>query len=483
MIWIEQSGQRSWDWHFKRIQISFSKGKHRKVEKLAKLNGVLQEMLGYGERIIPLFEARKSSPSVALLEKIRQHACNVHALLKKNWKCAVSHCQTHNATLNLVAETEAVKVHILFVLDHEDASKSNTTKQEVMVEAIDTKEANLKPARMKMALAQQPTNSGQKQPQGSASRRFKSFLPGLGIGDKSKQNENCSNGSITFTPGIAGRQTRVSFQLSHDTRQGTTMTTTAVASSSTGWTGNLCQSLRTCQDSVLGVLVDEHDRGFRLARPSQPRSVKAPDTAELVPMPDLLNAHYRGVIELSRQCRFQMASHIASGLLYAPKSPWLQLEWSKKDFFFLADDQSLFCESPFVSSQPAFGKWGHANPITSAVTEPVSEEEFAQQALFKVGVIILELIFGCNIEQCSLREEYLGEGKQPNDQTDICTARKWSRKVLGECGPEISDAVRRCLNCSFGPKPCMLDKQFREAIYEGVIKPLAQYSLCWQPVM
>ena len=93
--------------------------------------------------------------------------------------------------------------------------------------------------------------------------------------------------------------------------------------------------------------------------------------------------------------------------------------------------------------------------------------------------MILELVFGHCIEDCRFRKDYYGTNNMPNDQTDISTARKWAKKVLGESGADISDVVRRCLDCSFGPKPSFADVRFREAVYEGVIKPLASYSKVW----
>ena len=120
----------------------------------------------------------------------------------------------------------------------------------------------------------------------------------------------------------------------------------------------------------------------------------------------------------------------------------------------------------------------------SSLTSPFhpSEEE-VRACLFTVGVIILELIFGQNIESCSFRHHYYGVDNQPTDQTDTSTARKWATKVLGECGAEIADVVRRCLDCSFGPRPNFQDTRFMEAVYENVIKPLADYLKPWQGVM
>lgn len=86
-------------------------------------------------------------------------------------------------------------------------------------------------------------------------------------------------------------------------------------------------------------------------------------------------------------------------------------------------------------------------------------------------------MFGHNIEDCSVRSKYFEDG-QPNDQTDRSTAWVWAREVLGECmcGAHMSDVVRRCLDCSFGPTPSFADVRFRQSVYDGVILPLINYK-------
>lgn len=117
---------------------------------------------------------------------------------------------------------------------------------------------------------------------------------------------------------------------------------------------------------------------------------------------------------------------------------------------------------------------------TAAALPPhFCDEEATRACLFSVGVIILSLIFGHSIESCSFRRDYYGFNNRPNDQTEIYTARKWARGVLGRWGVDISDVVRQCLDCSFDPRPDFSDKTFWDAVYKGVVKPLASYSKMW----
>lgn len=150
------------------------------------------------------------------------------------------------------------------------------------------------------------------------------------------------------------------------------------------------------------------------------------------------------------------------------------------------DSQSLRSSHPFVSRNFLSGSDDEEEGTTSETPnfpgDGETSEEDTPACLFTVGVMILELIFGHNIEDCSFRKDYYGKNNQPNDQTDISTARKWAKKVLGDSGANVADVVR-CLDCSFGPKPCFADVRFRNSVYEGVIKPLASYSKVWPEAM
>jgi hypothetical protein len=98
-------------------------------------------------------------------------------------------------------------------------------------------------------------------------------------------------------------------------------------------------------------------------------------------------------------------------------------------------------------------------------------------------VLLLELIFGHSLEDCRFRREYYDHSNQPNEQTDACTARRWAQGLLGESGANVADAVRRCLDCSFGPRPDLGDARFRGEVYAGVVRPLAEYAGAWPAVV
>ena len=469
----------------KRLQISFSKGKAKKVRRLADRNQELEQILGYSERVIPIADKRKSSEPVAFFEKLRQHACAMHNVLSRNWICSKRSCRTHQASLCLRAETKTISSNILFVVGDEQEPSSKPTKEELIIKPL--KEVAMPCVAVnQLAYVKQAEGISvlQERLRVTHLEKKSSFRK---IFSKSRdstshlaatENGNSNSRSVKQTrfvkdiPGII-----VNNQETYDSESNISVNKTTSQR-----IADLCMSLQSLTGSDLGVMVDEFDRQYSFLRPEKTHTCKiASDNATLVPLPKLLNAYHKQDIDISRNGRFKMAAHIASALLQVQISPWIPSRWTKDKFLFLADSQSVCSDYPYISQ--AFEPGVTRPPTTDdclGSTPSISEED-TRAMLFTVGVIILELIFGHNIEDCRFRRHYYGPNQQPNDQTDISTARKWSQKVLGECGVEIDDVVRRCLDCSFGPRPNLQDTRFREAVYEGVISPLIEYLRVWQP--
>ncbi|OCL13570.1 hypothetical protein AOQ84DRAFT_414346 [Glonium stellatum] len=492
--WVVLKEQRPWEWHLKRIQISFSKGKNRKVRKLASHNTELQDILGYSERVIPIADTRKTSPPIALFEKIRQHASTLHSALSCHWKCSSRNCSSHQAHLNLRGETNIINLSLLFIIKDKNEPSSKSVKQEVIIRptegnttvppAITPQISHVQQAASFTAMQKHFQDAGttKKEP------RFGRFVPKI---FKNKTLASGSSRSNATTPVQSQKQAHFAMQAptitvsQHSQVQKLPDITICSSNPSFPRIVDLCSSLRTCRDSNFGVIVDGFGREFLLSKSTEGHPEKVLNTVRLVPLPNLLDAYHNFGIEIDRQHRFKIALHIASALLQIHMTPWLPTGWSKRDLYFLADSHTVHSDHPYV--RQTFASKTIRSPAqtkNSLKDDPSlrSKEEDTRASLFTVGVILLELIFGQNIESCSFRKDYYGPDGQPNDQTDISTARKWAQKVLGECGVHISDVVRRCLDCSFGPRPSLNDKRFREAVYEGVIKPLADYSKTWQEV-
>ena len=477
--WAQPEQQQSWEWQMQRLRISFDMGKTKKVKKLATSNQELKEIIEYSAQIIPIAEKRKSSPPVAFFEKMFHHACAMHNALVRNWKCSSRTCRTHQANLCLRAETDTIGFNVLFVLENEQGPPLEPKKQEVMIKPAkedavllspNQQISNVQKAESFTALQAsfEDTNLGRKRLSFTKffSKTFSSTQPVLPhetriVSAKSGKQAHFAVPALTISP---------------DQAEIPEVTPSASSNSPPRSIADLCSSLQNCPNSNLGIIVDESDRQFQLLR-----SVKSsPATVTLTPLPTILDAYYQASIDIARHRRFEMAVHIASALLQIHTSPWLSSKWSKDQFYFLADAQHVYSDYPYVSQMFMPSVTEQPTTENPQGTPPSISEEETRASLFTVGVIILELIFGHNIEACSFRRHYYGSDNQPNDQTDVSTARKWSQKVLGECGIEIADVVRRCLDCSFGPRPNLRDSRFKQAVYDGVIRPLADHLKAWQ---
>lgn len=473
----------------KRLQISLNKGKSRRIDKLDTRNQELKEILKYCERTKPIVDKRKSSGPSVLFEKMFQHACAVHNALVRNWRCSSRTCRTHQANLCLQAEVESISFNVLFVFEHENESLPEVRKQEVRIEAVKEDSRLVAPT----------DNMGYVQRTESFTAVQESFIEmktnekkvsfGRFFQRAANSDQRGSSPRNGKDPSKNGKQVHFAtpipaITISQDRAGSPEATTSAGSNISCQRIADLCSSLQSSPTSDLGIIIDDFDRQFHLLKSmnSSPATL-APDEARLIPLSKILNAYHQASIDIPRHRRFKMAAHIASALLQIHTSPWLSNKWSKDHFFFLADAQNVYSDYPYVSQDFTPNALDTPAADVTYGNQPSNLEEDTRKSLFTVGVIILELIFGHNIEACSFRHRYYGPNNEPTDHTDVSTAQKWAQKVLGECGAEIDDVVRRCLNCSFGPRPNLKDKRFKEAVYDGVIRPLVDHLKLWQVTM
>lgn len=180
---------------------------------------------------------------------------------------------------------------------------------------------------------------------------------------------------------------------------------------------------------------------------------------------------------MTRQERFTIAVTLASSLLQLHNTPWLHDRWSKKDIIFYSDKAQ-----PRIIFQPFICTEFHSTSAASR-PPPSSTGKFnPKTALSGLGIMLLEICLGKAIKDHPLREQYFGPNNQPNSFTDISTAKEWHEDVLGELGDDVSDAIRRCLDYSFAPKPNLDDKDFQEAVFYGVVLPLQDLLKIWEGV-
>ncbi|KAK8090677.1 hypothetical protein PG994_000182 [Apiospora phragmitis] len=103
-----------------------------------------------------------------------------------------------------------------------------------------------------------------------------------------------------------------------------------------------------------------------------------------------------------------------------------------------------------------------------------SKRQRTEATLFAFGVILLELLYQQSLEQQPFRNEYLSNG-QPNDYSDLCTAKRWQETVYEDFDEPISEAIRRCIDCAFTPRADFGDKKFLQEVLDGVLVPLEDF--------
>ena len=282
----------------KRFQISFSKGKAKKVKKLASRNQELQEILGYSERIVPIADTRKSSEPVALFEKIRQHACVMHNALMRNWKCCRRSCRTHQANLCLQAETKTVSFIVLFVVEDDAGSSRTSRRHEITIEPIKSVERPLVPSEQikhvqqaeSFTLVQNRFNDMELE---SKTSKLKTFFGKAAARPRSSPKDKKQARVSTPPPAVTISEFQTNSQ-----RTVTSITKGEVHSRRVS---NLCSSLRDCPDTILGIIDDEYDRHFEILKPIGPSLIAvAPATAKMVPLPTILDAYHQAKIEIAR---------------------------------------------------------------------------------------------------------------------------------------------------------------------------------------
>ena len=425
---------------------------------------------------MPIIRARTTSTPVSRLTEIGRLACGVHNALALEWKCSEQANCSHKAHLVLRSDVSIVELNLFVHIENKLIPASLPVKQDVVVRwRISGISMSGAPAD-----AEHTPKFGRKQLLFMSDQTDPTISASNWLAIRTKQESSLGPSLNERTMTLIGQESVETFG-----RQAEDIPSSSVIAGdhiTSRPIGDLCSFLRNQQMPIFAVIADERGNRFSLSKPYLPGSATlVPSYASLISLARLLDAYHQATIDIPRDRRFQIAAHIASGFLQLQKSPWLSDNLSKHELYFLADSRGLCSDHPYVYKR--FDSNNTMNlapgPNDTTVTPMKVFDKDARTSLATIGVIILELIFGQNIESCNFRHRYNGPDGKPTDQTDINTARAWATRVMGECGAAIDDVVRRCLDCSFGPRPSFEDTQFNEAVYEGVIRPLMDYMKPW----
>ncbi|KAG9199281.1 hypothetical protein G6514_008628 [Epicoccum nigrum] len=170
-----------------------------------------------------------------------------------------------------------------------------------------------------------------------------------------------------------------------------------------------------------------------------------------------------------------MAANIACALMQAQRSPWLSRQWTKSEIYFLITenhpahvvDAIPYVTRTYTTSLADVPSWEEPTLVSTDV---------ARTFTFRLGVVIMELVFGQPIESTKYYKHYEVKAALTPEEVEYLAVRRWERKVLSEAGEHVQSVVRRCLDCSFEPEPDLKLDDFRAAIYRGVVLPLLNYN-------
>ena len=195
---------------------------------------------------------------------------------------------------------------------------------------------------------------------------------------------------------------------------------------------------------------------------------------------------------LSRKARLQIAVVLASSVLQLDGTPWLRSGWSSGDIFFHQKTGQL----PTVKGsngqadnfrKKADGVSGSMNKIGSYLYpylswqrcchEAVSQKEVGIMnhvircdALFALGLILLELCFGRTMQELREPQDIVDKDES---STRFKTASRLYRDVDDEMGGTYGDVVRRCLFQPFDFREMSLELQeVQQKVLDDVVVPL-----------
>lgn len=393
--------------------------------------------------------------TVLSFEEVRRSACKVDGALSTYWMCTDPICKSHLASLKLGAGIEARTLDLLF--SWEDPSRSPHSKRRISIQSATGNVPTVQvPARR---AAQVPSSVGVQSYLAERKSRKKSTNLLLRLSGRSQPQ---SPGGL-FSP-----------SLSRSVPPQTQVMQKAVFVHPWKPILDLCKTLKVSQTHELGVLKGQNDEAFCLFDPST-STTTVTDASHLSSLCEILNLNTQDEVEMHRSQRFSMAANIACALLQAQRSPWLSRQWTKSEIYFLVteDYPAHVVEAiPYVTrtyaTTPAVAPSWDGPALVSA--------DVARTVLFRLGVVIMELVFGRPIESTKYYKHYEVKTVLTPEEVEYLSARQWERRVLSEAGERVQSVIRRCLDCSFEPEPDLKLEDFRAAIYRGVVLPLLNYN-------
>ena len=238
---------------------------------------------------------------------------------------------------------------------------------------------------------------------------------------------------------------------------------------------SLCRTLAELRsmelhETCLGCLVDEDRYLGVFIRRSQPvtNTTSLEDALSCMKSPDRGSS-----MHMTKKQRLQIAVILASTALQLQDTAWLGSQWSKKDILFhhgVADHPYI---AKMFQDEPAGLQQADARSKEDVQMKSISP--IRNEALFNLGVLLLELSFGKPLQEFKTVDD-------PPIFTEFAIARRLVETLAEEEASGYADAARACIFCDFGTKyhVTSLDNEgFRQAVYHDVVIPLEDEWKHW----
>ena len=242
---------------------------------------------------------------------------------------------------------------------------------------------------------------------------------------------------------------------------------------------DLCSTLCSCNldPCSLGYLDDDETQQQHELRYIRDSCCDDKSTISLEALLDNPDA-----LAFTRQQRYKIASILASSLLQLQTTPWLQQHHlDKKIIIFFRERNTIHFDRPYIThSFPST----RAAPSSSAPSaSPALPPRFAaRHSLNTLGTLLLELCFGKSVEKCEFRKYHLGANGQAHERTNWSTTRDWAERV-GEEDPRLEGVINCCVSdvlfLQLQGAAGWERKEFVQAVYGGVVKPLERLVEGW----
>ena len=413
----------------KRTQYAFT-GSRRDtlLEELEAQNKKLQDILAANDRVATIAQQSKPTHGSSINTKVLRfwrHANDVYSILKTTWHCTCRSC------LNLWLQHQTDFAHMNLIIPFCHGRRAVNVRLKEIPPCIQVRAHRL-------------GKTGGKLPV-----RPKVSPPAISI-----HTQATTIGSVTVA---SGKNTATVTYISQAQSSLQSLQPPAHAASQSLNLENdgLCRVFSctaSSADCIGTVLEGDHEYAVY-------PSTESVSMAQATSLADLLKPD--SPFRPTRVQRYGIALTLASSHLQLHSTPWLKEYWTAEDVLFPKDQSNVavLLGEPYIL----------ANFDSTTNTSPAMKKD---RSFSTLGIVLLELCFGCRLEQHT-KWQTPGYAVLQNDpmirQTVAC---EWLDDVQGEAGEDYANAV----NWTLRQAPAMLkDEKWREEFARNVVQPLQRY--------